>query len=305
MLAYITRRLLIAVLVTFTVSVISFSLLRASGDLAVILAGSNATEQDIAQVAREYGLDQPFIVQYLDWARNALRGNLGTSLITAEPVMELIVDRLPVTLFLAVPALAIGLAVAIPLGVAAAVRPNSWVDRLALTVAVTGSAVPNFWLGLMLVYFFGVTLQWLPVSGGATVSAFVLPWITVATTVIPLQMRLTRTGMLEALSSDFIRTARAKGLTSSTIIFKHALRNAILPIVSVAAVSLGFLLSHSLVVEMIFALNGLGTLAHQSIMRVDFPVVQSITVFFALCYIVLTLLADIVNARLDPRIARG
>ncbi|MGI6855886.1 ABC transporter permease [Mesorhizobium sp. 1B3] len=305
MVIYIARRLLIAILVAFTVSVISFSLLRASGDLAVILAGSNATQEDIEQVALEHGLDQPLFVQYLDWALDALRGNLGTSLFTSEPVMELIVDRLPVTLFLAVPALAIGLAVAIPLGVAAAVRPNSWVDRLALTIAVAGSAIPNFWLGLMLIYLFGVTLQWLPVSGGASVSAFVLPWITVATTVIPLQMRLTRTGMLEALGSDFVRTARAKGLHTSTVIFKHALRNAVLPIISVAAVSLGFLLSHSLVVEMIFALNGVGTLAHQSIMRVDFPVVQSITVFFALCYIVLTLLADIVNARLDPRISRG
>lgn len=325
MLNFLSRRLVIAILVAFTVSVIGFSLLRLSGDLAAVLAGEDASAEDIARVARLYGLDRPLFIQYFDWLGNLLQGNLGQSLFTHEPVTEMILSRLPVTVTLAVASLIVALAIAIPLGVVAAVRANSWVDRSALFTAVMGQATPNFWLALILIYVFGVwwrqavvfgvklselsifgiQLGGLPISGSATWAHFVLPVATLATMIMPSLMRLTRTGMLEVLASDYVRTARAKGLSPTKVMFKHALRNAILPVVSLAAVQFGFLLSGSVIIESIFALNGVGYLAFQSIVRIDFPVVQSILVFMACAYILLTLLADLINAKLDPRVRLG
>jgi len=322
MLNYLARRLVIAILVALTVSIVGFSLLRLSGDLAAVLAGEDASAEDIARIAAAYGLDRPFYVQYFNWLTSALSGDLGQSLFTHEPVAEMILTRLPVTATLAFASLFFGLLIAIPLGVLAAVKANSWTDRSALFVAVTGQAMPNFWLALILIYvfgvwwrqaevfgqrlseitIFGVQLSGLPISGGSTWVHFVMPVITLATFVMPAIMRITRTGMIEVLSSDYVRTARAKGLGTTRVLFKHALRNAILPVVSLSAVQLGFLLSGSVIVESIFALNGVGYLAFQSIVRIDFPVVQSILVFLACTYILLTLLADLINARLDPRV---
>ena len=168
-----------------------------------------------------------------------------------------------------------------------------------------GQAIPNFWFGLILIYLFGVMLRWLPISGSSSFAHFILPTVALGTAVMPALMRLTRTGMLEVLEADFIRTARAKGLRPGAVFFKHALRNAVLPVVSLSAVSLGFLLGGSVIVETVFALNGIGLLAYESILRSDFPVVQSILVFVSLAYIVLTLASDLINARLDPRIRLG
>jgi peptide/nickel transport system permease protein len=189
--------------------------------------------------------------------------------------------------------------------VLAATRPNSGLDRAALGLSVFGQAIPSFWFGLILIILFGVTLRWLPISGSDTFAHFILPTITLGVSVMPAFMRLTRTGMLDALESDYVRMARAKGLSTVSVLFKHALRNAILPVVSLTAVSLGFLLGGSVIVESVFALNGIGFLAFQSIIRTDFPVVQSIVVFVAILYIVLTLAADLINAYLDPRIRLG
>ncbi len=302
MVRFVLLRLQVAVLVAITVSIVSFTLLRASGDISVVLAGENASSQEVARIARDYGLDQPLYIQYLRWVGAALQGDLGRSLFTNETVFSLIVERLPVTLYLAVPALFIGLMMAVPLGVIAAVRQNTWVDRLALSIAVAGSALPSFWFALLLIYFFGVYLRWLPISGSDTWLHFVLPWLAVSVGIMPSLMRLTRTGMLEVMSADYVRTARAKGLTERIVMYKHALRNAILPVVSLTAVNLGFLLGGSLVIETVFALNGIGMLAYLSIRRFDFPVVQSIIVFVSFAYIGLTLIADVVNAKLDPRI---
>lgn len=285
-----------------TVSIIGFGLLRLSGDLAADLAGEDATPQEIAEIARLYGLDRPLPEQYLAWASSALGGDLGESLFTNEPVLDLILDRIGVTVSLSVYSLILALALAIPLGIAAAIKVNSWVDRAALAIAVFGQAIPNFWFGLILIYLFGVALAWLPISGSGSFAHFILPTIALGTAVMPALMRLTRTGMLEVLDSDYIRTAWAKGLRARTVLFKHALRNAILPVVSLSAVSLGFLLGGSVIVETVFALNGIGLLAYQSILRSDFPVVQSILVFVSFCYILLTLASDLINARLDPRI---
>jgi peptide/nickel transport system permease protein len=299
---FIVRRLIIAAFVALTVSVIGFGLLRMSGDLAHQLAGDDARPAQIAEVAHRYGLDRPFYVQYVDWAGQALSGNLGRSLFTNEPVAQLIRERIGVTLKLAVLSILFAFLVAVPLGVLAAVRANSLIDRAALTLAVFGQAIPNFWFGLILIVVFGVTLRWLPISGSDTLANFVLPTVTLGFTVMPPFMRLTRSGMLDVLGADYIRTARAKGLRPTAVIFKHALRNAILPIVSLLAVTFGFLLGGSVIVESVFALNGIGLLAFQSIVRADFPVVQAIIVFVSFAYIGLTFLADVVNAWLDPRI---
>jgi peptide/nickel transport system permease protein len=302
MLRFVLGRLLMLVLVALTVSFIGFGLLRLSGDLEAVLAGETASAADIARVARQYGLDQPLHVQYLDWAGKALRGDLGTSLFTREPVTGLIMSRIGVTITLAFSALGVALVFAIPLGVLAAMRKNSWIDRSVLTFSVLGQAIPSFWLGLLLIYLFGVVLRWLPISGSETFAHFILPTITLSLATMPTLMRLTRTGMIDALGSDYIRTAWAKGLLPFHVLFKHALRNAILPVVSLSAVSLGFLLGGSVIVESVFALNGIGLLAFDSIKRIDFPVVQSILVFLSFCYILLTLLSDLINAHLDPRI---
>lgn len=299
---FIVRRLIIAVFVSLTVSVIGFSLLRLSGDLAQQLAGDDARPAQIADVAHRYGLDRPLYVQYVDWAGNALAGNLGRSLFTNEPVSELIGERIGVTLKLAIFSILFAAIIGVTLGVVAAVRANSAIDRGALALAVFGQAIPNFWFGLILIVLFGVTLHWLPISGSDSLLNFVLPTATLGFTVMPPFMRLTRSGMLDVLNADYIRTARAKGLLPHAVIFKHALRNAILPVVSLLAVTFGFLLGGSVIVESVFALNGIGLLAFQSIVRADFPVVQAIIVFVSFAYIGLTLLADVVNAWLDPRI---
>ena len=299
---FLLQRGTIALLVAITVSIIGFSLLRASGDLAQVLAGDNANPQQIAQTAHLYGLDKPLYLQYLNWVGDALSGDLGRSLFSNEPVARMIAERIGVTVQLSFMSLVFALLIAVPLGVLAATRPNSWLDRISLGISVFGQAIPNFWFGLILIIVFGVTLRWLPISGSDTFRHFILPTVTLGVSVMPAIMRLTRTGMLDALDSDYIRMARAKGLPPRSVLFKHALRNAILPVVSVTAVSLGFLLGG---VESVFALNGIGFLAFQSILRTDFPVVQSIVVFVSFAYIVLTLLSDLINAYLDPRIRLG
>ncbi len=300
---FLFGRLIMLALVALTVSFIGFGLLRLSGDLAAVLAGETASAAEVARVAQQYGLDRPIYIQYLDWAGKALRGDLGASLFTHEPVIELILTRIGVTIKLAFSALTFSFILAVPLGVLAAMRKNTWIDRAVLTLSVVGQAIPGFWLGLLLIYLFGVILRWLPISGSDTPLHFIMPTITLGLATMPAIMRLTRTGMIDVLASDYIRTAWAKGLRPTSVLFKHALRNAILPVVSLSAVSLGFLLGGSVIVESVFALNGIGLLAFDSIKRIDFPVVQSILVFLSFCYILLTLLSDIINAYLDPRIA--
>lgn len=302
MFIYFLKRSLVALLVAITVSIISFMLLHLSGDLAQSLAGPTASEADIIQVRKAYGLDRPLVVQYGDWAGKAIRGDFGESFFLKQPVFPIIVDRFPVTITLGVSALLIALLVSIPLGIVAALRPNSWIDRLALTISVFGQAMPSFWFGLLLIMLFGTNLRWLPVSGTGGWQYYVMPAVTLAYYSMPAFMRLTRAGMMEVLASDYIRTARAKGLRSMTVLFKHALRNAVIPLVAVAAVQLGFALGGSVVIEAVFSLHGVGYLGWESISRADFPVVQAIVLILACLYIVLTLLADLLNAFLDPRI---
>jgi peptide/nickel transport system permease protein len=302
MIQFFVNRLLIALLVAVTVTAIGFGLLRISGDLAAELAGDDATEEEIAQVAKLYGLDRPLYIQYFDWAGGALSGDLGRSIFSNEPVFDIMVGAVPTTAKVAVGALILSLLIGIPLGTAAALNPNSWVDRSALGLAVFGQGVPNFWLGLIFILIFSVQLRWFPVSGTATWVHFILPTVTISFSFIPVAMRLLRTGMIEVLDSDYIRTSRAKGLSRSLVVLKHAMRNAILPVVSITMVNFGFLLGGTVAVETVFALNGLGFEVFQAIIRLDFPVVQSAVVFVAFIYIFLTLASDLINAQLDPRI---
>ncbi|WP_102225705.1 ABC transporter permease [Acidimangrovimonas sediminis] len=302
MLKYILSRVVMAILVALTVSCISFALVYASGDPAIAIAGENATPADIAHIRHQFGFDRPVPVQYGDWLWKALHGNLGVSHYFNQSVASLIWPRLEVTMTLGLCAIVFALVLAIPMGVIAAMRPNSIVDRLALLIAVMGQAIPSFWLGLLLIVAFSINLGWLPASGTDSWQNFVLPTIVLGYYAAPAIMRLTRAGMLEVLQADYIRTARAKGLSRRKVMFKHALRNAIIPVVSLAAVQMGFMLGGSVVVESVFALHGAGFLAWQSISRNDLPVMQALILIFAMFYIFFTFLADILNAWLDPRL---
>ena len=305
MLVYGLKRLGVALLVAMTVSLMTFSMIYLSGDPAMALAGETATQADIEHIRRSYGYDRPILAQYLSWVGSALTGDLGHSHYLKSPVADVIFTRLPVTMILGASALSFALVLSIPLGVLAAMRPNTLVDRVALTLAVIGQALPSFWFALMMMFFFGVTLRWLPVTGSDSWQNFVMPAIALGYYTTPAVMRLTRAGMLDVLSSDYIRTARAKGLRPGVVLFKHALRNAIIPVVSLAAVQFGFMLGGSIVIETIFAINGLGQLAWESILRADLPMMQAIVLVLACFYIVLTFLADLLNAFLDPRIRVG
>ena len=302
MLSFLARRGAIALFVVLAISVITFTLSHVAVDPAAGVAGDSATDADLAAVRAQYGFDRPLAVQYLDYVGNVLQGDLGRSYLSNRPVTELLVERFPATALLACLSIAFALMLAIPLGVLAALRPNSALDRGALLLAVVGQAVPNFWAGLLLILVFGVQLGWLPISGSATLAHFVLPAITLGSFAMPALMRLVRAGMIEVLEADYIRTARAMGLSEGTVLFKYALRNAVLPVVSLVAVQFGFMLGGSIVVESIFAIQGIGYLAWQSMGRADMPVIQAIVLVISLFYIGLTLLADLVNAALDPRI---
>jgi peptide/nickel transport system permease protein len=305
MLAYTFKRFSLAVLVALTVSFVTFMLLRFSGDPAAALAGVNATPKEIEFVRVKYGLDRPVVIQYAAWAKRALQGDFGESNYFNQPVEAIIGGRLRVTMTLGGCALAFAVLLAVPMGVLAAVRPNTWIDRMALTISVIGQAMPSFFFGLILIIVFGVMLRWLPISGSASWRHFVLPSIALGYYATPAIMRLTRSGMLEVLASDYIRTAKAKGLRSGSVLFKHALRNAIIPVVSLLAVQFGFMLGGSLVIETIFAINGVGFLGYESIARADLPMVQAIVLLVSMFYVVLTFLADLLNAFLDPRIRVG
>ena len=301
MLPFVAKRLGLALLVALAVSLVAFTLVRLSGDVATALAGEGARAEDVEAVRRAYGLDRPLIVQYLEWLWRTVRGDFGTSLYFKTDVVGLVMDKLPTTLILAVLSLAFALLISIPLGVAAAVWRGGWIDRLALTLAVVGQALPNFFFALLLIKLFSIQMRWLPVSGSESWAHFIMPTIALGYYIAPAFMRLVRAGMVEVLSADYIRTARAKGLPKRKIIFKHALRNAVVPVVALAAVQLGFLLGGSVVIETIFALDGLGFLAYESISHRDFPVTQAVVMLLSVFYVLLTLAADIANAWLDPR----
>ena len=302
MLRFLVRRLVVALLVAATVMTLAFVMTRLSGDLAISIAGPNATAADLVAIRKAYGLDRPVLTQFFDWVFHAVMGDLGNSFFFQRSVASLIGERMPVTLTLGVTGLTIALCVSLPLGILAAVRENTALDRVVQFVTLIGQAMPAFWLGLLLMVVFGLQLGWLPISGADTWQGFIMPGVVLAFTAIPALTRLTRAGMIQAMGSDYIRTARAKGLSRASILLKHALRNAAIPVVAVAAVALGFMLGGSIVIEQVFALHGVGFLAWESIAKNDFPVVQAGVLVLAMIYVALTMLADLMNAVLDPRL---
>ncbi|MGR3381491.1 ABC transporter permease [Roseovarius indicus] len=305
MLAYVLKRLALGILVMLAVSTIVFTLTNVAADPARTIAGEGATAADVEAARVAYGFDRPIPVRYAEWLADVAQGDLGTSYRQRRPVADVVAERLPVTLTLGLAAFILALALALPLGLLAGLRENTWVDRLALVFALVGQAMPTFWFALLGMVVFVVMLGWLPASGSDTWRHFVLPSVVLAYYATPTLMRLTRAGVIEVMKSDYIRTARAKGLRPGKVVLKHAMRNAILPLVSVAAVQLGFMLGGSIVVETIFAMRGLGYLAWESITFSDLPVLQAVVLLIAGIYVLLTLGADILNAWLDPRLRTG
>jgi peptide/nickel transport system permease protein len=299
---FVIKRLLLTLLVVAVTSLVAFFLVHLSGDPASAMAGEGATPADIAAVRQTFGFDRPILVQYLDWLGRVLQGDFGRSYYLRMEVADVLAERMPVTATLGVLALSFALLLSVPLGVVAALRPNTAVDRFALWLAVAGQALPSFLVALGLMYLFGVHLRWLPISGGASWSHFILPAIALGYYATPAIMRLTRSGMMDVLQSDHIRTARAYGLAPWRVVLRHALRHAIIPVISLAAVQLGFMLGGSIIIETIFSLKGIGYLAWESIQRADIEVIQAILLVIAAAYAVMTLVADLLNAALDPRI---
>jgi len=296
---------LLALVVALSVSVATFALLSFATDPATAIAGEDADEQVVAQIRARYGLDRPLPVQYAAWLSGLVRGDLGESYHFKRPVAELIATHAPVTIKLALASILVTIFIALPLGIVAALRPNTYIDRVALSTAVAAQAVPSFWLGLICIIVFAVKLKLLPVSGDGTALHFIMPAFVLGASSVPAVMRLTRTGLLDVMRSDYIRTARSKGFRGLPLLLRHALRNAMLPVVSVLAIQLGHKLGGSVIVESVFAINGIGRLALQSILGGDIPTLQMLVFVFALTFVLLTLLSDLLNGWLDPRLRLG
>ncbi|MSP12059.1 MAG: ABC transporter permease [Chloroflexi bacterium] len=308
---YIIRRFIEMVFVLFLVSVIVFTVLRlVPGDAASVLMGIEATDAGLAQLRHEMGLDQPIYVQYVFWVREVLKGNFGISWQSKRPALFLIQRRFPATVLLTLSATLIGLLLTIPLGILAGIRPFSAIDTFATTFALLGIAMPGFWLGLMLLLTFAVWLQWLPPSGyvppqdnlGDALRHVLLPAFTLGIGLAAPLTRFLRSGMLDVMNQDYIRTARAKGLRTPTVILGHALKNALLSVVTVMGLLFGSMLGGAIITESVFNWPGIGTLLLLAIQQRDYGVVQGVVLFVTLIFMIVNLGVDILYAFLDPRI---
>ena len=302
MLRFIAGRLIVVLSVGLTLSIVTFFLLNYVIDPAQAIAGEDALFEEIEQIREQYGFDRSITVRYFEWFTGIFQGDLGESYYWNKPVISLLVDRAPETITLALMSVSVTILISIPLGIMAALNPNSLIDRIALGIAVTAQAVPNFWLGLIMILIFALAFPIFPVSGDKTLFHFVLPSIVLGASSVPAVMRLMRTGLLDVINADYIRTARSSGFYGWRLIFNHALRYALLPVVSVIAVQLGIKFGGSVITESVFAINGLGRLALESILGADIPTVQILVFVFAIIFLFFNLLADILNAYLDPRL---
>jgi ABC-type dipeptide/oligopeptide/nickel transport system permease component len=299
---YLGRRLAQSLLVLLGVSFVVFFILYLTGDPALVLLPPDATAEDVRRFREAMGFNDPFIVQYGRFLAGALRGDFGQSIRHGEPAFGLVVERLPATFELATAALLIALVIAIPAGIVSAVRRNTIVDYVATVVALLGQSMPTFWLGIMLILLFSVQFNVLPSSGRGGLSHLILPAITLGLFTTARITRLTRSGMLEVLNQDYIRTARAKGVASSPIVWKHAFKNAAVPIVTIVGIELGTLLGGSVITETIFAWPGVGRLSVQAIYNRDYPVVQAAVFLLATTFVLVNLFVDVLYTYLDPRI---
>ena len=311
MLSFILRRVLLAVPVCFGISVLVFLLIHlVPGDPARVMLGLQANDETVAQIHEELGLDRPLPVQYLDWLWHLLRGDMGESYLTGEPVFRAVVGRMPATLTLTVAAFVASLLIAVPIGIISGTRPYSRVDYGAMVFAQLGVAVPEFWLGIMLILVFSLYLGWVPPSGyvslmeapGDWFKHLILPAVTVGVINAAVLSRFLRSSILEVMHQDYIRTARAKGLIERRVITLHALRNALIPTITVIGLQFAFMLGGVVVVEVIFAWPGVGRLALDAIYRRDYPMVQGAVLAVALTFVLINLVVDVLYAYLDPRI---
>ena len=300
---YIMRRLLLTIPVVIGVSLLVFSLIRLlPGDPARALAGVTATPEYIEQVRERYGLNDPVYVQYGNFMRGLVTGDLGVSTFSRRPVTTEIGERFPRTLTLASLSLLIATVVGVSAGIVSATRRNSIFDNASMFVALVGVAAPVFWMALMLQLLFAVQLRWLPATGMGGISHLVLPSITLGMASAALMARITRSSMLDVLKQDFITTARSKGLAERVVIYKHALKNALIPVVTVLGLQFGILLGGAVLTETVFAWPGVGRLLVDSILRRDYPVVQGTVMLLAFLFVIINLVVDVIYAFLDPRI---
>ena len=315
MLPYILRRVVMTIPVFIVVSIITFSIMQlAPGDPAAILLGGDflqiATEEDIAQARAQLGVDRPAIVQYLDWMGGFFRGDLGTSLFTGKSVSELIAPRVEPTVSMILMGIFLAIMFGIPMGIVAAWKSNTWIDRVVMIFAVIGFSMPGFWLALNLIWLFSVNLGWTPVFGFTDLSDgvpeflrhLVLPSISIGVSFMALNARMTRSSMLEVLRDDYIRTARAKGLVESVVLVRHALRAASMPIVTIIGLSFAGAVTGAVLTETVFAIPGMGRLFVGAVGDRDFPVIQGLMMIFAGAYVFVNLAVDILYAFLDPRV---
>lgn len=305
MFQYVVQRLLQTVVVLIGVTFISFGMLFLTGDPTIFLLGGQVTglsEAQINEFRHQMGFDRPIVVQYLDYMAGVVQGNLGKSYYHGVPNLDLILEFMPATLQLGLTALLISLILGIPLGIIAATRRGTVIDHLCMITALIGQAMPVFWLGLLLILIFAVQLKWLPVSGKGGWQHLILPAITLASYSVALVARMTRSSMLEVLGQDYIRTARAKGLSEWRLLYKHALKNAMIPVITLIGIQIGFLLGGSVITETIFAWPGIGRLVVQAISTKDIPLVQASVIVLALIFVGVNLLVDLSYAYLDPRI---
>ena len=305
---YVIRRLLQSLIVVFGVSVVAFGMLFMTGDPAEVILGEQADRMTVAQIQEfrvKMGFDRPWYVQYASFVGKALQGDFGNSFVRHQPAYEVITDKLPATIQLASAAFVLSLLISIPLGVLSAMNPHKSLDRIATMLAIIGQSIPGFWLGILLILFFGVHLKWLPISGSGTWQHIVMPAIALAAFPIARNMRLTRSSMLDVMQRDFVRTARAKGISETRVVYAHVLRNSLLPIVTAIGLEAGFLLGGSVITETIFGWPGVGREIVSAIGSKDFYVVQAGVIMLALIFSAVNLLIDIAYSWIDPRIGYG
>jgi ABC-type dipeptide/oligopeptide/nickel transport system permease component len=302
---YIARQLVQLVVVVFGISILSFGILHVIGDPVLLLLPQNAGKEEFERYRHLLGLDRPIYVQYWTFASRAVQGDFGRSWYGDAPAFRLVIERMPPTIYLTLAGLGVALLIAIPLGTLAALRRHSFVDTLCTMVAVAGQALPLFWLGIMLIIVFAVRLKVLPASGYGTWQHFLMPAFCLGAAIAPITMRLVRSGLIEVMNMDYIKTARAKGMAERRVVWKHAFRNACIPVVTVLGLQFGQLLGGAIITETVFAWPGVATLTVDSIRNQDFPVVQCAVVLLALIIVVVNLVVDVLVGVIDPRIRAG
>ena len=302
---YVIRRLLQTVLVLLGVSFVAFGVMFLTGDPTSAMTGEDWTQEMIEELRHQMGFDRPWYVQYADFLSKAVRGDLGTSLRQHQPNLKLIAERLPATAELAAAAMLISIVLAIPVGVLSAVWRGTWVDTVSRLFALLGQSVPVFWLGIMLILVFGVKLRWTPVSGRGGLENLILPAITLGAFLTARNARMMRSSLLEVLEQDYIRTARAKGLPEWTVLYRHAVRNALMPVVTLIGLQIGALLGGAVITETIFAWPGVGRMTVSAIYSKDVPLVQASVIVLATVFVVANLAVDLIYTILDPRIRLG